>query len=78
MQGDRKVKCARYSNNGEVSAAIVAVITEGVDWACYFGVSKHVWRKQDGVDAVAETGDKMSKEDGQHFFPYITEPYREY
>jgi len=77
LVGKKTIHSARYCNNGEASAAIVAVVTECVDWSCYFGVSINVEHERDCILDVANNGDKMSEADAHHFFPNIDLPYRD-
>lgn len=74
--GDRKLIPGLYANANYYAAAIVAVITEGIDWAAYFnGCSPHVPRES-AYEQVAREGDKLSEKDARYFFPDIKLPYR--
>lgn len=70
-------RTARYYNSNGFAVAIVAVITEGVDWAAYIGGTDLIQRERDAVEWVAEKGDKLSSEDARYYFPDIDLPYRD-
>lgn len=65
----------KYFNSGGYATAIVEVITPGIDWAVYIGGGP-VYYEHECIAQVASFGSKMSEEDGRHFFPQITLPYR--
>ena len=68
---------ARFWNHGGKQLAIVACVTEGVDWAAYIGTDAPYSRTEvDTLRYVAEWGCKLSKEDANYFFPNIDLPYR--
>lgn len=67
----------RYWNTGEYAVAIMAVSTEGVDWAAYIGATPSIGhREEDTMTHVCQWGSKLSERDARHFFPNIKEPYR--
>lgn len=74
--GDRSIQVGRYYNSNYQAMAIVAVITEGVDWAAYANGVDHALRERDAAEWVAEYGSKLSSEDAKHIFPDIELPYR--
>ena len=61
---------------GHSAVAIVAVVTEGVDWAAYIGGDESR-SEMDTVAYAATYGAKLSRKDARHFFPDIKLPYRE-
>jgi len=73
--GNKKLLEGRYWNNNGKGIAIIASITEGIDWSAYIGADN-------GQDELAcleltkESGDKLSEPDARHFFPGIELPYR--
>lgn len=74
----RKVITGRYWNVNGVAIAIVAVVTEGIDWAAYVGggckdMTEH---EQDAVDWTTKHGAKLYEGDARRFFPDIDLPYR--
>lgn len=71
-----KIIEGRYYNASYYATAIVAVITEGIDWAAYIGGASANLSERGAVEFVAERGCKLSKKDAKHFFPEITLPYR--
>ena len=74
--GDRKLIVARYYNSNYFATAIVASITEGVDWAAYIGGADYKVPEKEAVEYVRDYGDKLSAKDARHFFPDIGLPYR--
>jgi len=76
--GDKSTHEARYWNTNGTQIAIVAVVTEGIDWAAYIGGMQ----SNQGTEAntcrwTADYGAKLSEKDARHFFPEMTLPYRE-
>ncbi len=65
----------RYWNSGGKGMTIVAVITEGIDWAAYIGADNG-WSEEDCIKHAADYGAKLSSEDAKYFFPNIKLPYR--
>ena len=65
----------RYWNSNGKGIAIVAVITENIDWAAYIGADNG-WSEEGCVNATAKYGAKLSAVDAKHFFPDIKLPYR--
>ncbi len=76
MLGDRKIIEGNYWNANYYATAIVAVITEGIDWAAYIGGADHTIPEQEACQFVAAKGCKLSEKDARHFFPDIKLPYR--
>ena len=77
-QGNGETKLeGRYWNPGGKSIAIVACITEEVDWAAYIGTDAPDSREEDDtLKYVAKWGAKLRREDAEYFFPDIKLPYR--
>ena len=76
MIGDRKTIVARYYNSNYYAVAIVASITEGIDWAAYIGGADYLLSEKEAVEYVRDYGDKLSRKDAIYFFPNIKLPYR--
>jgi hypothetical protein len=76
MIGDRKLVTARYYNCNYYATAIVASITEGIDWAAYIGGADCRLLESEAVEYVRDNGDKLSEKDARYFFPDIELPYR--
>ena len=74
MIGQKIVKKGRYWNIG-LGICIVAVITEGIDWAAYIGADNG-YREADCIKYTVDCGAKLSSQDALHFFPEIKLPYR--
>jgi len=74
--GDRKIITSRYYNANYYATAIVASITEGIDWAAYIGGSAHTLSENEAMLYVKDYGCKLSEKDARHFFPNIELPYR--
>jgi len=73
--GDTKTHGWRYWNSCGAGIAIVARVTEGIDWAAYIGADDG----QSEMMCVARTADeggKLSEVDARHFFPDIELSYR--
>ena len=73
--GSRQFYEGRYWNTNGVGICIVAVVTEGVDWAAYIG-SDNGCSEEKCLQWTAENGAKLSAEDAQHFFSEIKLQYR--
>lgn len=69
-------RCARYWNANGVGIAVVAVITEGVDWAAYIGADDGQ-RQEHCIEWTADMGEKLCFKDATYFFPDIELPYRD-
>lgn len=68
----------RFWNQGGKQIAIVACITEGIDWAAYIGTdAPNSYHEDDTLKHVAKWGCKLSENDARHFFPAIKLRYRE-
>lgn len=76
MIGDNRLITGRYYNANYYATAIVASITEGIDWAAYIGGSDYTNSEKQAVEDVARYGCKLSEKDARHFFPDIELPYR--
>lgn len=76
MIGNRRSITARYYNANYYATAIVASITEGIDWAAYIGGTDHTVPEEEAVRYVRDYGCKLSEADARHFFPDIKLPYR--
>ena len=74
--GKRRIITARYYNANYFATAIVASITEGIDWAAYIGGADHAISEEEAVKYVRDYGCKLSESDARHFFPNIELPYR--
>ena len=67
----------RFWNSQGKQIAIVAVVTEGVDWAAYIGTdAPNSYRENDTCIWASKYGAKLSFDDAKHFFPKIKLPYR--
>ena len=66
----------RYWNSDGKGIAVVASITEGIDWAAYIGGTDHTVPEEEAVRYVRDYGCKLSEADARHFFPDIKLPYR--
>jgi len=69
------IKEGRYWNTNGKGIAIVASITEGIDWAAYIGADED-WEEEACIKCAAEYGAKLSESDARHFFPAVELPYR--
>ena len=78
FKGEGGVKSyeGRYWNCQGTNIAVVATVTEGIDWAAYIGAEAHSSSEQEALKYIANYGSKLSKEDAQYFFPDIELPYR--
>ena len=68
---------ARYCCTNGYNTAIVATMTEGVDWAAYLGACSG-WDYPYEVEAIlqaAEFGAKLSEADARYYFD-VDLPYR--
>lgn len=52
------------------SITVAAVVTEGIDWAAYYGPGS------DSVQRVALSGDKLPERLARALFPGVEEAYR--
>lgn len=73
---DKKIIKGRYWNTSGIAIAIIAVITEGIDWAAYVGATNYVDDENDTEQWTAHWGAKLSEADARHFFPNMTLSYR--
>jgi len=76
MKGDKQIIEGRYYNANYYATAIVAVVTEDIDWAAYIGGVPVDIQEREAVEFVADKGNKLSESDAKYFFPEITLPYR--
>ena len=74
--GDRKLLTGRYYNCNGHAMAIVAVVTEDIDWTVYANGVDAALNDQDAAVWVALYGVKLPEADGRYFFPDIELPYR--
>ena len=70
-----KIIEGRYWNTNGKGICIMAVITEGIDWAAYIGADNG-WSERDLMRWTCDYGAKLSAEDAKHFFPEIKLLYR--
>lgn len=75
-KGDITIHSGLYANANYYAAAVVAVVTEGIDWAAYLGGAPTDFPKEQAEQFVAQTGDKIPKEIAKVLFPDIKLPYR--
>ena len=66
----------RYWNNQGKNIAIVACVTEGIDWAAYIGTETESTSELECLCYVAKWGCKLSAQDARYFFPEVKLPYR--
>lgn len=67
----------RYFNTGSHAIAIMATVTEGIDWAAYIGATdSEGWQEEDTMTYVVRRGNKLDEKDARYFFPDIKLPYR--
>jgi len=74
--GTRTLITGRYYNANYYAAAIVASITEGIDWAAYIGGAPVSAPEAEAVEYVRDYGCKMTESDARYYFPNIKLPYR--
>jgi len=87
--GDRKIVgiSDRWFDADNVLVIVVAVATEGVDWAAYqdavsterFGIASKVNHKDIQsllIDRATAYGDKIGEAEARAYFPGVTLPYR--
>ena len=74
VEDEQTIK-GRYWNSNGKGICVVAVITEGIDWAAYIGADNGQW-EDNCVQWASHYGPKLSEQDARHFFPNITLPYR--
>ena len=73
--GEQEILEGRYWNTNGKGITIVAVITEGIDWAAYIGADEG-WEEQACIKWASDYGAKLSERDAMYFFPDIKLPYR--
>lgn len=74
--GAKQIREARYYNCNFYACVVVAVITEGIDWAGYINGCDASLPEREAIEWVADWGAKMSELDARHYFPDIKLPYR--
>jgi hypothetical protein len=74
--GDQKIIPGLYANANYYAAAIVAVVTEGIDWAAYFNGCNHKITQEQAYEQVAREGDTLPENIARFLFPKIDLPYR--
>ena len=75
--GTKHVRVARYYNCNRYSCAVIAVITEGIDWAAYMnGYDGVIATQEETIEFVKNYGAKLSEKDAKYYFPNILTPYR--
>ena len=74
--GDKHIHTGRYWNANDYAVAIVAVITEEIDWAAYIGGADSRVPVSEAIAFVADYGSKLARQDAEYFFPGIDLPYR--
>jgi hypothetical protein len=72
----KKVIEGRYYNTNGFAIAVVAVITEGIDWSAYIGATPSTFKEHETIESVAKYGAKLIEEDARFYFPDIELPYR--
>ncbi len=77
VTGTRIVREGAYWNANGYATAIVAVITEGIDWSAYAGGAPVEINEEAAVQFVARKGTKISKKLARIIFPDIELPYRD-
>jgi len=70
-----KVIEGRYYNANGFAVAIVAVITEGIDWCAYIGATDSSKSEEETVEFVSKFGCKLAEEDARRYFTVYL-PYR--
>lgn len=76
-RGEKKIIMGRYWNTNGMAIAIVAVITEEVDWAAYIGATTETMHEEEAIEWTRKWGAKLSGNDAHHYFPNIELAYRE-
>lgn len=74
--GDNQIIEGRYYNANYYAVAIVASITEGIDWAAYIGAPDYLLPEEKAIEYVKDYGCKLSEHDARYYFPEIELPYR--
>ena len=76
-RGSRYNVEARYFNANGFAVAIVASITQEVDWAAYVGATLGSLSEEETVQDVTKHGCKLPEQDARYFFPeFKGVPYR--
>ena len=65
MLGDRTLIAARYYNANYFVTAIVASITEGIDWAAYIGGANYGSPEEQAAEYVRDYGCKLMERDAR-------------
>ena len=66
----------RYYNSSGYAIAIVACITQDIDWAAYIGADDGSRLEIETIEFVLSWGCKLSEKDARYYFPDIELPYR--
>ncbi len=77
MIGEQHIQGSLYYNANGYACTIVAVITEGIDWAAYMGGCPDNYGWDEAYHFVAERGSKIPKALARFLFPEIKLPYRQ-
>lgn len=76
-EGFQKHFEGRFWNCQGKQIAIVACITEGIDWAAYIGTdAPNSYHEDNTLRYVAKWGCKLLENDARYFFPSIKLRYR--
>ena len=75
-RGNKRIVEARYWNTNGIAIAIIAIITEDIDWAAYVGATDMIDYKDDTLQWTAHWGAKLWESDARHFFPNMDLPYK--
>ena len=66
---------ARYWNSNGKGICVMAVVTNGIDWAAYIGADNG-YSEEECQKSTCEYGAKLSENDARYFFPKMELPYR--
>ncbi len=66
---------ARYWNSNSKGICVMAVVTNGIDWAAYIGADNG-YSEKECMTSTCEYGAKLSENDARYFFPKMELPYR--
>ena len=75
-KGTKQLITGRYYNANYYAVAIVASITEEIDWAAYIGAPDYRLPEAEAAKYVRDYGCKLSETDARHYFPDIKLHYR--
>lgn len=71
---DRVIELRYYNTNG-ISVVIVAVETEGIDYAVYIGALSSKFSESQAIENAARSGAKLPEQDARHYLD-LNLPYR--